>query len=96
MKKERYTIASQMRDLTKARVQMIHGITENHSILTETEQCKILATNIIELVNKKSSRDDFIRDILFFIKVVPFFHKGSCRIGSGRYPSAGRRRFSIL
>jgi hypothetical protein len=83
MKKERYTIASQMRDFTKARVQMIHGITENHSILTETEQCKILATNIIELVNKKSSRDDFIRDILFFIKVVTGLEAIGIRLQEG-------------
>jgi len=83
MKKGRYTIASRMRDITRARDQMIHGITENHSILTETEQCKIIATHIIELVNKKSSRDDFIRDILFFIKVVTGLEAVGIRLKEG-------------
>jgi hypothetical protein len=81
--KKRNTIESSMKDITKAKDQLIHEITEIHSVLAQTEQCQVLATHIIELINKKSSRDDFIRDILFVIKVVAGLEAVGIRLKEG-------------
>jgi len=72
-----------MKHSNKSKDKLIHEITENHSVLAQTEQCQILATYIIELINKQSNRDDFIRDILFFIKVVTGLEAVGIRLQEG-------------
>jgi hypothetical protein len=72
-----------MEDITKAGDKQIPRITEIHGILADTEKCQILASHIIELTNQKSSRNDFIRDALFIIKVVTGLEAVGIRLKEG-------------
>ena len=84
-----------MKDSTRAGDHLIHGLTGMHGILPETEQCQILVTHIIELINKKTGRDDFMRDILFLIKLVTGLEAAGIRLKEGDdYPYVETMGFS--
>lgn len=82
-REERNNSESLMKDTTKAKDQLMHEITESHQVLEQTEQYKHLATQIIELINKKNSSNDFVRDVLFLIKIVTGFEAVGIRIKEG-------------
>ncbi|MHA2344968.1 MAG: GAF domain-containing protein, partial [Candidatus Hodarchaeales archaeon] len=59
-----------MKYKTKKKYQPIHEITDNHQAHMELEKYQNLTPQLLNLVNKTDNKTDFIKEILYFIKVV--------------------------
>lgn len=72
-----------MKDITKTKDQSDFGITEVYNIVGQNDQYLILAKHLIELVNKVSIKNDFLRDLLHLIKVVTGLEAIGIRLKEG-------------
>jgi GAF domain-containing protein len=69
---------------TKKKAQLLHEITENHQAHVELEKYQNLTPQLLNLVNKTDNKTDFIKEILYFIKVVTGFEAVGIRLREGQ------------